>query len=48
MDRWDPPHVIHSQVVSVCQSFRPVAPFIFLAKVPFYLFFFNTERGVAM
>ena len=27
-----------SQSVSVCQSFRPVAPFFFLAKVPFLAF----------
>ena len=27
-----------------CQSFRPVAPFFFLAKVQFLAFLFNTER----
>ena len=25
-----------SQVVSACQSFRPIAPFFFLAKVSFF------------
>ena len=31
--------------MSACQSFRPLAPFIFLAKVSFFgsFFFFNTE-----
>ena len=29
-------------------SFRPVAPFLFLAIVPFLDFFWNIERGVAI
>ena len=42
-----------NQVVSACHSFRPVAPSFILAKIPFFgsfffLFFFNTERGVAI
>ena len=43
-----------SESSCVCMpSFRPVAPFFFQAKVPFLLvnsslFFFNTERGVAL
>ena len=46
-----------SQDVSACQSFRPVAPFFFLAEVEIFGFFFiiiflfyyflNRERGVA-
>ena len=35
-----------SQVVLVCQSFRPVAQFFFSSKVLFF-FFFSMERGVA-
>ena len=43
-----PTHIIHSQVVSACQSFRPEAQFFCLAKVYFLVFFFpNKERGVA-
>ena len=38
------PMLFADQVVSVCQSFRPVAPFSFLQKY----YFFNTERGVAI
>ena len=47
------PHGTHPMLFTgsscVCMpSFRPVAPFFFLAKVPFLAIFFNTERGVAM
>ena len=38
MARWDPLLVIH-RVVSVCQSFRPVARFFFPIKVLFFLLF---------
>ena len=36
------------QVVSACQSFRPVAPFFFLVKIPFLVcvFFFKIQKGV--
>ena len=33
-----------SQVVSVCQSFRPVAPFFFSGKVPFVVFLI--QKGI--
>ena len=36
-----------SQIVSACQSFRPVAPFFFLVKVPFWATF-NRERVMAI
>ena len=45
--RWDPPHVIRSQVLSACQVFRSVAFFFLLAKEPF-LAFFKYKRGVAI
>ena len=35
---------LQSQVVCACQSFRPVAPFLFLAKVPFFAF--GIQKGV--
>ena len=38
-----------SQVVSACQRFRPVAPFFFLAKVPFLplkMFLKKIQKGV--
>ena len=38
------PCYIQSQVVSACQRFRPVAPFFFLAKVPFLFCFFVKYR----
>ena len=38
-------HYLQSQVVSACQSFRPVAPFFLLAKVPF-LFLVLIQKGV--
>ena len=31
---------VDSQVVSACQSFRPVAPFFFLTKLPLLPFFY--------
>ena len=34
-----------SQTVSACQGFRPVAPFFFMAKVPF-LAYFKIHKGV--
>ena len=40
------PCYLHSQVVSTCQSVRPVAPF-FLAKVQF-LDILIAKRGVAI
>ena len=46
MAKWDPPHVI-SRVKFCLHAIRSVAPFFFLAKVPF-LTFFNTERSVAI
>ena len=50
MARWDIPHVIQSQVFCACHGFWTVASF-FLVKVAFlvvfFLFFFNTEKGVA-
>ena len=46
MAKWDPstPCYSHSQVVFACQSFRPVAPFFFMAKVPFLAFLI--QKGV--
>ena len=33
-----------SQVVSICQSFRPLTPFFFLTKVPFLAFFLEFRK----
>ena len=33
-----------SQVVSICQSFRPLTPFFFLTKVPFLAFFLEYRK----
>ena len=41
------PCYLQSQVVSACQSFRPVAPFFFLAKLPF-MAYLNTVRSEAI
>ena len=38
------PCYLQSQVLSACQSFRPVAPLFFLAEVPLWLF--KIQRGV--
>ena len=50
MARLDPPHVIRSQVVSACQSFRPVAQFFFWLKnhSGLFFFFFEYRKGVAI
>ena len=39
-----------NQVMSVCQSFRPIVPFFFLVKVPFLALFEykKAERGVTI
>ena len=39
------PSYMQSLVVSACQSFRSVAPFFFLAKIPILLFFFGGGGG---
>ena len=45
------PCYLQSQVVSACQSFRPVVPFFFSGKnIIFgsFFFFLSTERVVAI
>ena len=39
---------LQSQVVSACQSFRPVAPLFFSDKSTIFGFLLNTEMGVAI
>ena len=45
MAGWDPPLVFH-RVVSVCQSFRPVAQFFFPSKILFFSLIFKYGKGV--
>ena len=40
------PSYLQSQVVSACQSFRPLAPFLFLVKDPFLVLYFLIKKGV--